>query len=218
MSIRLIAGNGRVIRSIALAVLILAVSGAFAESAPPVPGEQPQTFDVAEIQQVEPGDKAPRFIVMQGPHRFVVKDYTLTLLVAAAYDLNPRTISGGPAWAGSDHYDITAIAPGEVSPSRDAQMAMLRRLLSDRFHLVFHREQKEFSIYELKTASGGAKLTPSTALADQPPALISVVHPGNIVLPARNATMGEFVSVLQRAILDRPVVDKTGLSRRFSGC
>ena len=29
------------------------------------------------------------------------------------------------------------------------------------------------------------------------------------MLPARNATMGEFVSVLQRAILDRPVVDKT---------
>jgi uncharacterized protein (TIGR03435 family) len=35
------------------------------------------------------------------------------------------------------------------------------------------------------------------------------------VLPAGNATMGELVSVLQRAILDRPVVDKTGLSGRY---
>ena len=35
------------------------------------------------------------------------------------------------------------------------------------------------------------------------------------MLPARNATMGDFASLLQRAILDRPVVDKTGLSGRY---
>jgi len=42
-----------------------------------------------------------------------------------------------------------------------------------------------------------------------------VVYPQRIVLPGRNATMGNFVSLLQRAILDRPVVDKTGLSGRY---
>jgi uncharacterized protein (TIGR03435 family) len=42
-----------------------------------------------------------------------------------------------------------------------------------------------------------------------------VVYPQRIVLPARNATMGDFSSLLQRAILDRPVVDKTGLSGRY---
>jgi uncharacterized protein (TIGR03435 family) len=36
-----------------------------------------------------------------------------------------------------------------------------------------------------------------------------------MLMPARNATMGDFVSVLQRAILDHPVVDKTGLTGRF---
>jgi uncharacterized protein (TIGR03435 family) len=34
-------------------------------------------------------------------------------------------------------------------------------------------------------------------------------------MPAHNVTMQEFASVLQRAILDRPVVDKTGLSGRY---
>ena len=34
-------------------------------------------------------------------------------------------------------------------------------------------------------------------------------------MPARNATMGDLASVMQRAILDRPVVDKTGLSGRY---
>lgn len=34
-------------------------------------------------------------------------------------------------------------------------------------------------------------------------------------MPARNASIADFVSVLQRAILDRPVVDKTGLTGRY---
>ncbi len=34
-------------------------------------------------------------------------------------------------------------------------------------------------------------------------------------MPARNATMREFASVLQRAALDRPVFDKTGLNGKF---
>jgi uncharacterized protein (TIGR03435 family) len=35
------------------------------------------------------------------------------------------------------------------------------------------------------------------------------------LLPARNATMAQFASMMQRAVLDRPVVDKTGLSGRY---
>jgi uncharacterized protein (TIGR03435 family) len=94
-------------------------------------------------------------------------------------------------------------------------MAMLRSLLADRFKLTFHREQKEFSIYVLGVARSGPKLKASTAAPDSPPALISTVYPQRIVLPARNATMGDLASLMQRAILDRPVVDKTGLQGRY---
>jgi uncharacterized protein (TIGR03435 family) len=94
-------------------------------------------------------------------------------------------------------------------------MAMLRMLLTERFKLSFHREEKTFSMYELDVAKGGAKLKPSTASASDPAALISTVYPQRIHLPARNASMAEFVSLLQRAVLDRPVVDKTGLAGKF---
>ena len=162
-----------------------------------------------------PDAKASRYIVMQGSSRFVEKDYTLKLLIAAAYDLNPRTILSGPAWIESDHYDIVAVTPGEVRPTRDEQMSMLRNLLADRFSLNFHREQKEFSIYVLEAAKSGSKLKPSTAPPDDPAKLISTVYPQHILLPARNTTMGEFASLLQRAVLDRPVVDQTGLQGRY---
>lgn len=201
------------VRQIAVAVLILSASGMLAQS--PAPRPTFDAFEVATIKPVEPGKKAPRYIVMQGNNRFIEKDYTLKLLIAAAYDLNPQTISGGPKWIDSDHYDIAALTPGDIRPSRDEQMTMLRGLLADRFKLRFHRQQKVFSIYVLDIAKNGPKLKQSAAPPDAAPALISTVYPQRILLPARNATMAEFVSLMQRAILDRPVVDKTGLSGKY---
>jgi len=46
--------------------------------------------------------------------------------------------------------------------------------------------------------------------------LISTVYPpARIHLPAKNATMSDFTSLLQRALLDRPVADRTGLTGRY---
>jgi uncharacterized protein (TIGR03435 family) len=202
-------------RWIAFAALAVTASSLLAQSQAPRP--KFDVFEVATVKPVDPEPKSGRYIKMQGTNRFVEKAYTLTLLIAAAYDLNPKTISGGPPWMGSDHYDIVAVTPGDVQPTHDEQMSMLRSLLTDRFKLTFHREQKDFSIYELQVAKGGPKLKPSTLRPDEP----AVVGPGvvyppdRVVLPGRNATMTNFVSLLQRAILDRPVVDKTGLSGRY---
>jgi len=202
------------VRGFAVAALAFSTSAILAQS--PAPRPKFDAFDVATVKPVDSDAKSGRFITMQGTNRFVEKDYTLKLLIAAAYDLNPRTISGGPAWIGTDHYDILAVTPGDVRPDHDEQMTMLRSLLTDRFKLTFHREPKVFSIYQLELAKNGPKLKESTAHPDDPVVVgPGVVYPQRIVLPGRNATMGNFVSLLQRAILDRPVVDKTGLSGRY---
>lgn len=161
---------------------------------------------------------------MESAHQLVARNHALNTLIAAAYNLSPKAISGGPAWVESDHYDILAKAPGEVRPTLDEQMAMLRKLLADRFKLTFHREQKELPIYALTVAKSeskksGSKLKESTVSPDDspvgPPALIFVVTPPAVRLPGRYATMGELAWVFQRAALDRPVVDKTGLAGRY---
>jgi uncharacterized protein (TIGR03435 family) len=196
-------------------ILCFALIPFFAAQTPAPTRPTFDTFEVATIKQVDPDAKAGRYITMQGDHRFIEKSYTLKLLIAAAYDLNPRAVSGGPAWIDSTRYDITAITPGDTRPSHDQQMSMLRTLLSDRFKLTFHREQKEFSLYELQLAKGGSKLKPSQSPPDDAAKLISTVYPDHLLMPARNATMADFVSILQRAILDRPVVDKTSLPGKF---
>jgi len=201
------------VRLIAITALMVSSAGMFAQA----PAARPKfdAFDVATVKHADPDEKS-RLLMMQGDHRFIGKNYTLKLLIAAAYDLNPKTISGGPDWIGSEHYDIVAVTPGEVRPTRNEQMWMLRGLLAERFKLAFHREAKEFSIYALEIAKSGPKLKASADGPDAPPVVgPGVVYPQKIVLPGRNASMSDFVAVMQRAILDRPVVDRTGLTGRY---
>jgi uncharacterized protein (TIGR03435 family) len=176
---------------------------------------QAPAFEVATVKPTPPDWDGGKVIRMESADRFAARNYTLKALVGAAYNLTPSTISGGPGWIETDGYDILAKTPGEVRPSLDQQMAMLRSLLSDRFKLSFHREQKELSIYALTIAKNGPKLKKSTAPPDQLPVLTNRIFPDHVSLPGRNATMAQLGSALQRAVADRPVVDKTGLAGKY---
>ena len=175
-------------------------------------------FEVASIKPTPIGTQG-RWIRMASTHEFMARNHALKTLIAAAWNLSPRAISGGPDWVDSGHYDIVAKAPGEIRPNLDQQMAMLRALLAARFHLTFHREPRQMQVYALTVAKGGPRLRESTASPDAspegPPPLIFVVSPELIRLPARNATMAELAWVMQRAALDYPVLDRTNLSARY---
>jgi len=176
--------------NVAVATLITA-SGMLAQ--PAVIRPTFEAFEVATIKPTDPDYKGGRFITMQSTHVFAAKNYTVKALVVAAYNLNPRAVSGGPAWFDSDRYDIVAKAPNEIRPNLDEQM----------------------SIYALTFAKNGPKLRASTEPPDAPAALVNRIFPGRALLPARNATMEQFASMMQRAVLDRPVVDRTGLSGKY---
>src|SRR5665213_89925 len=82
------------------------------------PAKRPafDAFEVATIKPTAPDSRA-RYIRMQSVNRFYATGFTFQALVAAAYSLTPRAISGGPAWTDSDRYDILASTPGGVQPS-----------------------------------------------------------------------------------------------------
>ena len=176
-------------------------------------------FEVATVKPSDPDARDGRWIRMQSADRFQAHNHAVRTLIAAAYDLSPQAISGGPAWVDSEHWDILAKTPGTIRPNLDEQMAMLRDLLRERYKLAFHREPKQLSIYALSVAKGGSKLKQSTVMPDAtpqgPPPLVFTLAPTFARLPARYATMSEFASVLQRSPLDRPVLDRTGLSGRY---
>jgi uncharacterized protein (TIGR03435 family) len=200
----------------AAVVVLFADGGLFAQ--PPVPRPVFDAFEVATIKPTPPDwPGAARYMRMQTAHQFAAKNYTLRVILSAAYNLTPKAVSGGPAWVDSDYFDIVAEAPGDVRPTLEEQMSMLRKLLATRFNLSVHREEKEFAIYALTVAKGGPKLTPSTPVTspEGDPPLVFRLSPDGAQLPARDATMGELAWVMQRTAVDRPEVDRTGLSGRY---
>jgi len=200
------------LRRVLIAVSLLGTYGELAQT--PVARPKFDEFEVATVRPVDPDAHAGRMFKMDGTHRWVATNFTLRNLIALAYDMNPRTISGGPGWMETQYFNIEAITPGDVRPTRLEQMQMLRALLVERFGLKFHREDKEFSIYALSVAKGGPKLK-AAAKPDDPPELYGVVYPGKIEVPAKGVTMDDFVAMLQRATPDRPTVNRTGLTGKY---
>jgi hypothetical protein len=99
---------------LAVAAFVAVAGGMCAQSTVSRPGFV--EFEVASIKSTPPG-AGGRWIRMQSTHEFAAKNHALKTLLAAAYNLNPTAISGGPAWVDSERYDIVAKAPSEVGPT-----------------------------------------------------------------------------------------------------
>jgi uncharacterized protein (TIGR03435 family) len=89
---------------------------------------------------------------------------------------------------------------------------MLQKLLADRFKLAFHREKKELSVYAITVGKTGPKLTKSDGDPNGLPGL-GFRGPGRF--NGRNANIADFAGIMQTLVLDRPVVDQTGLRDRY---
>jgi len=178
-------------------------------------------FDAFEVATIKPTPwdwNGGRFIRMQTAHQMIARNHALRTLIAAAYNISPKAVIGTESWIETEKFDIVAEAPGETRPTLDQQMVMLRALIDERFKLKFHRERREMPIYTLSIAKTGIKFKESPDVEPPPegfPALAFVIAPPVVRLPAHHTTMDEIVSVMQRAALDRPLVDKTGLTGHY---
>jgi len=176
----------------------------------PMAADANPVFEVATIKPSNPETQGKYFTVRG--RRFMTGNTTLSDLLTFAYGLHPRQITGGPAWLDSDKYDLNAQPEGEGQPNDKQWRVMVQKVVADRFKLSFHHDKKELLVYAIVVAKGGAKLTKSTG---DPNGLPGLFFQGLGVLPARNATIADFAGVMQAVVLDRPVLDQTGLSGRY---
>ena len=144
--------------------------------------------------------------------QFSTINTTLNDLITFAYGIHAKQISGGPGWLESEKFDLAAQPNGEGQPNDKQWKGMVQKLLADRFQLAFHRDKKELSVYAIVVGKDGPKLTKNEG---NPNGLPGLFFRGLGVLPATNATMADFAGVMQGAVLDRPVVDQTGLTGRW---
>ncbi|HXP84447.1 MAG TPA: TIGR03435 family protein [Bryobacteraceae bacterium] len=180
--------------------------------APPKPmaANASAVFEVATIKPSKPDTPGKAFLVRG--REFSTLNTTLSDIITFAYGIHARQITGGPAWLETEKFDLLAKPEGEGQPSQSQWKTMVQKLLADRFKFTFHRDKKELSVYAIVVGKNGPKLTKSEG---DPNGLPGLFFRGLGVLPARNATMADFAGVMQGAVLDRPVVDQTGLSGRF---
>jgi uncharacterized protein (TIGR03435 family) len=175
----------------------------------PMAADATPEFEVATIKPATP-DRPGKGFMVRG-RQFSTVNTTLADLVTFAYGIHAKQITGAPAWVETEKYDLAAQPNGEGQPNDKQWKAMIQKLLADRFKLTFHRDKKELSVYAIVVGKNGPKLTKSESTSSLPGLFFRGL--GN--LPAVNATMADFAGVMQGAVLDRPVVDQTGITGRW---
>lgn len=177
---------------------------------PPMAANADPSFEVATIKPSQPGRPGRAFLVRGRTFRTI--NTPLTAIISFAYDVQPKQVIGLPAWADSDKYDIEAVPDGTGAPSDVQWKSMVQKLLASRFGLKFHKEKKTLPVYVLTVAKAGPKMTLDTS---SPNGLPGLFFRGLGKLNVRNATMHDFTGLMQSAVLDRPVLDKTELKGKY---
>jgi len=167
------------------------------------------TFAVATIKPSAPDAVA---VTQIRGNRFATEGTTFVDVFKYAYSVHPDQLVGGPEWLRTEKFDILADPETEKRPSSDQMKIMVQQLLVERFHIAMHHEQKILSVYALVKTAETPKFTKSTA---DPNGIPVVGYSPGGTLQVGNATMANFATFLQRFVLDRPAVDKTGIAGHF---
>jgi uncharacterized protein (TIGR03435 family) len=186
-------------------------------------------FEVASIKPSAPSTDNVRIGMHVDGAQVNCTAWTLHDYIYIAYRVKNYQVEG-PDWINGDRFDISAKLP--AGATREQVNDMLQTLLVDRFHLKFHRVQKEFPVYALVQDKGGSKLKESNLDGIDPKAFagrtdnvaatgsgagvaVDLGHGSSFTFAneefqVKRLPTARFADVLARFV-DRPVVDMTGL-------
>jgi bla regulator protein blaR1 len=192
-------------------ILLFSGAAVFAQ-----PAEKKPVFEAASIKPPDPNYSGSGWNTSTG--RITVRNMTLRQLVMLAYDVKDYQVSGGPKWLDDDRYTIVAKLEDAGQPAprgkeNDARLRLaMQSLLADRFRMAMHTESREMSAYALVVARNGFKLQKSEAAGGSSSSWGS--HSGHGTATFKGASM-ERLAYHLASMLDRPVVDRTGVQGVF---
>ena len=196
-------------------------------------------FEVASVRSNTSGERAQSSRIGKGS--VLMTNIRMLALIASAHDVRPDRIVGAPTWFERERFDITARAPADTPDN--LLRPMLRTLLAERFRFLVHTEMREVPVYALVVDRGNGKPGPNLRVSTQcdPDAIAALgSRTGAVALPigkrpctvitgadGRGAaymtggarTIAALVDALQgpglQGLVDRPVVDRTGLTGTY---
>jgi uncharacterized protein (TIGR03435 family) len=180
----------------------------------PMAADADPSFAVATIKPSKPDEVVTR--IPPVGYRTVLPMITVLKLVSFAYDLHDEQVVGAPQWIGSETFDFEGVSDTPGRPDVKQLKTMIQKLLVDRFQLKFHWEKRDLSAYVLVVGKKGAKLDKSKEdIHGSQTFFIKQNGPGSRTLTAKNVGVAELAHMMQSNVLDRPVVDQTGLQGAY---
>jgi uncharacterized protein (TIGR03435 family) len=189
-------------------------------------------FEVASVRpySVNQADSSVTLGVRMDGAQVRIVGLTMRDLLGMAYRVKLYQLNG-PDWIASERYDINAKLPAGVSPEKMPEM--VQSLLSERFGVHLHREQKEMPVYVLQVGKPPLRLKESLVDPNaSPPTAVQVTGTGSAAgvsvnlgngssytfaggkFEAKKVTAGAIAAVLER-FTDRPVMDRTELKGTY---
>jgi uncharacterized protein (TIGR03435 family) len=214
-----------------LAWVLLLTSLAYGQST--AAGKPAPAFEVASVKPAPPPDRSQTMgrgganaAMIVDDARVYIASATLADLINIAFRVRPYQVSG-PPWltaSGASVARFTVQAKLPEGATKDQAPEMLQALLAERFKLVFHREEKEQSVFALIVGKGGSKLRESVPDGEAAAAgemgkgptnqKVTQVPGGNTIHMEQDMTIAALCDMASR-FLDRPVVDVTDLKGRY---
>lgn len=192
------------------------------EALPAIPA--PTEFEVADVKlddpHSRPGMPPPLVFHMQPGGRFVAEGMEMRFLLRRAFNVTSSDpIAGMPSWADSVRVSITAKVAGDYPfagpAARDPELIapLIRSLLTERFGLVWHTEERLGTAYALVADKPRMKKAdPQSRIYCKNTPFGPNQAPNEEVLNCQNATMALFAEQLQNVpMINAPVDDATGL-------
>lgn len=179
--------------------------------AAPIPlpeGTNPE-FEVATIK---PAGVSPGLGLNVTATELRARSISLAGLITFTFELHLTQVLGLPGWAETEGYEIVAKLPQGGEPNDVQIRTMLKNLMQSRFGLSFHTEKRELSVYTIsigKNGPAGIKMVKNTTNGQRAGAQ------GLGRTTFSGVTMADFAAQLQLRVLDRPVIDRTGLTDRY---
>ncbi len=214
----MIAGIGLVLGSATVTAQSVGVSRAATQEMPTAQtpwsspnGGEPE-FEVDTVKPSDPAKCCSRGWGMNG-RRFVTVNMNLKYLIQWAWNLQAKQVVGGPPWMDDTRFDIAGEIDGDGAPNQRQWKIAVQKLLIDRFQLRLHHEKREMSAFALLIAKSGPKLTPGDGNVKAHQGMGFVGGVGETMHgDGENVSIGDFIGELQRILMDRPIVDETGLT------
>jgi uncharacterized protein (TIGR03435 family) len=79
-------------------------------------------------------------------------------LLLRAFGVRPPQIVGAPGWTANERYDVMAVTEGAEALGDRERQPYFESMLTERWGLRFHREQRQLNVYALQVGRAGHKL------------------------------------------------------------